>query len=66
MRAIVIRLNASGRVVGVDVEGIQERADLFDWREILDYRRASFKHLALLRKRFAWNPTCFGDVLAMR
>lgn len=62
MRAIVVCLDASGRVIGVDMEGIQECANLFDWREILDHRRARFKHLTLRRTRFAWYPASFGDV----
>lgn len=66
MRAIVVGLNSSGRVISVDVEGIQECADLFDWREVLDHRRAGFEHLTFRRARFTWNPACFWDVLGLR
>ena len=62
MRAIVVRLDTSGFVGGVDVEGMQMRADLLDWREVLDHGRAGLEHTALCRARFAWIPTCLGDI----
>lgn len=33
--AVVVRLDEALRVIGVDVEGVQVRADALDWGEVL-------------------------------
>lgn len=51
MRTVVVCLDAAGRIVDVDVEGVQMSADLFYGREVLDNCGAGFEDL-----RFS----CFG------
>lgn len=47
MCAVMICLDAAGRLVGVGVESIQVRAYLLYWCEVLDHRCTSFEHSTL-------------------
>lgn len=47
VRAVVVRLDAATRILGVDVECVQVRADLLDRREVLHHAGASLEDAAL-------------------
>jgi hypothetical protein len=54
MSAIVIGLDASGWIVGVGMECIEMRADLFHRREVLDHRSSALEDSTLHCPRIAW------------
>ena len=47
VRAVVVRLDTTSRVVGVDVEGVQVGADLLRWGEVLDHAGAGIEDFVL-------------------
>lgn len=54
MGAIVIGFNASGWIVGVNVERIEMCADLFYWSEVLDHCSSAFEDSTLHCSWIAW------------
>lgn len=57
MSAIVIGLDASGWIVGVEVECIEMCADLFYGREVLDHRSSALEYSTLHCSWIAWEFT---------
>ena len=55
MRTIVICLDATSWVIGVDVECVQMGAYLFYWLEVLNHCCAGLEHSAFDGARLAWD-----------
>ena len=60
MSAIVIGFDASGWIVGVNVECMEMCADLFYWREVLDHCSSAFENSTLHCPWIAWDFISIG------
>lgn len=60
VRTIMVRFDASFWIVGVNVECIQVRTDLFDRREVLGHCGATFEYATLDSARISWDLTALG------